>query len=111
MTRKILFAACLGFAASYGTGVATADNMPQVRYEVTGSSPTAEYVSFQTDSGQQRAVNVQLPWSTQFTAFAGQVFVLSAQGQGTIACRIIVDGKSVFDAKSSGTPGRTVCSH
>jgi Mycobacterium membrane protein len=107
---SILFAVCIGFAATCGVANATGD-LPQVRYEVTGSSPVAEYISYQTDTGQQHATNVSLPWSTQFTAFGGQVFVLSAQGQGSISCRILIDGNSVNDAKSAGTPGRAVCSH
>lgn len=64
----------------------------------------AEYISYQTEHGQQRAVNVPLPWSTDFQGFGGQVFVLSAQGQGTIACKIVVDGNTVNDAHSTGTP-------
>jgi hypothetical protein len=107
---SILFAICIGFAAPCGVANATGD-WPQVRYEVSGSSPVAEYISYQTDTGQQHATNVKLPWSTQFTAFGGQVFVVSAQGQGTISCRILIDGESVYDATSTGQPGRTVCSH
>lgn len=106
----ILFATCIGFAATCGVAHATGD-LPQVRYQVTGSSPVAEYISYQTDTGQQRATNVKLPWSTQFTAFGGQVFVVSAQAQGNVTCRILIDGNSVNDAKSAGTPGRAVCSH
>ncbi len=90
-------------------GVAHATDFPQVRYEVTGSSPVAEYISYQTDTGQQRAVNATLPWSTQFTGFGGQVYLISAQGPGSISCRILVDGRSVKDATATGTPARTVC--
>jgi Mycobacterium membrane protein len=91
------------------TGVAQANDFPQVRYEVTGSSPVADFVSFQTDSGQQRVPNVKLPWSTQFTGFGGEVFVISAQAPGSLTCRILVDGRSVKDATATGTPARTVC--
>jgi hypothetical protein len=104
-----LFAVCIGFAAT--CGVARADDFPQVRYEVSGSAGVAQLINYQTDTGQQRAVNAQLPWSAEFTAFGGQVFVLSAQAPGTVTCRIILDGNTVKEATASGAPGRTVCTH
>ncbi|HTQ21931.1 MmpS family transport accessory protein [Mycobacterium sp.] len=104
-----LFAVCIGFAAT--CGVAHADDFPQVRYEVSGSAGVAQLINYQTDTGQQRAVNAQLPWSAEFTAFGGQVFVLSAQAPGTVTCRIILDGNTVKEATASGAPGRTVCTH
>jgi Mycobacterium membrane protein len=104
---SILFAVAVGFAAT--CGVANADDWPQVRYEVSGSG-VAETITYQLDTGQKHIVNVPLPWSTQFTSFGGQVFVLSAEGQGQISCNIVVDGNSVFKATASGTPGRAVCS-
>lgn len=100
----------LGMVATATCGVANADPFPQVRYEVSGSA-AAEYISYQTDTGQQRAVNVSLPWSTQFTGFGAQVFVLSAQGPGSITCRILLDGKVVTQQTATGTPGHTVCTH
>lgn len=112
---SILLAIGIGFANMCGgavAGVANADDFPQVRYEVSGGSPVAEYISYQTDTGQQRAVSAKLPWSTQFTAFGGQVFVLSAQGPGPISCKILINGNVVSDATAAvGTPARTVCSH
>jgi hypothetical protein len=111
---SILFAVGIGFANMCGgtvAGVASANDFPQVRYEVSGPG-VAEFISYQTDTGQQRAVNAKLPWSTQFTAFGGQVFVLSAQGPGPLNCKILMDGNVVSDATASvGTPARTVCSH
>lgn len=117
MTRRAastLFAIGTAFVAS--CGVAGADPFqppgafPQVTYEVSGTG-VAEYVSYQTPAGQLHAANVPLPWSTTFQAAGGQVFVLSAQGQGTIACKITVAGNVVNDAHSTGAPGRAVCSH
>lgn len=91
-------------------GVATAQDQPQtVRYEVSGSFPIAEYLSYQTDTGQQNQANVRLPWSTQFTLFGGQVFVISAQGPGPLTCRILVNGNVVKQATANGLPARTVC--
>jgi hypothetical protein len=103
-----LFTVCFGFAVT--CGVAHANDFPEVRYEVSGSSTgVADLIVFQTDSGQQRAVNARLPWSATFTSFGGQVFVVSAQAQGTVSCRIIVDGNVVKEATASGAPAHTVC--
>ena len=109
---SIVFAVGTAFAATCGVASAAPKpgEFPQVRYEVSGPG-VAEYISWQSETGQQRATNVPLPWSTQFQAFGGQVFVLSAQGQGTIACKIVVGGNVVNDAHSTGTPGRAACSH
>lgn len=109
---SILFAIGTAFAASCGAAGAAPKpgDFPQVTYQVTGTG-VAEYIVFQTDKGQQHATNVPLPWSTQFTAFGGQVLLLSAQGEGTIACNILLDGTSVNDAHSAGTPGKAVCNH
>jgi hypothetical protein len=72
----------------------------------------AEYISYQADDGQRRAVNAKLPWSTEFTSFGGEVFVISAQGPGPITCKISLDGNVVSTATASvGTPARTVCTH
>lgn len=109
---SILSATCIGLAATVGAGVAHATlDAPQVKYEISGSSPVAEYLSFQSNTGQQQQVNVKLPWSTQFVGFAGEVYVLSAEGQGTITCRITVDGNVVKEATATGAPGRTVCAN
>jgi Mycobacterium membrane protein len=102
-----LLALCIGFAAT--GGVARGDEFPKVRYEVSGSAGAAELINYQTDTGQLRAVNAKLPWSAEFTGFGGQVFVLSAQAQGSVSCRIILDGNVVKEATATGTPGRTVC--
>lgn len=112
--RVPAFLLAIGTAFAATSGVAHAvpspGEFPQVRYEVSGPG-VAEYISWQDEKGQQHAANVPLPWSTQFQAFGGQVFVLSAQGQGTIACKIVIDGNVVNDAHSTGTPGRAACSH
>jgi len=101
----VLFAVGVGAAVP---GVAHATGFPQVRYEVSGPG-VAHYISYQTDTGQQHAVDAALPWSTEFQGFGGEVFVLSAQGPGPMRCRILLDGNVVSDAQSAG--GRTVCTH
>lgn len=108
---SILFAVGIGLTGVCGVANA-ANDFPTVRYEVSGGSPVAEYISYQTDAGQRRAVNAKLPWSTEFASFGGQVFVISAQGPGPISCKILVDGNVVSDATATvGTPARTVCTH
>jgi Mycobacterium membrane protein len=107
---SLLFAIGIGLANACGVANALPVN-PQVRYEVSGPG-VAEFIYYQTDTGQQRQVNATLPWSTQFTAFGGQVYVLSAQGPGPLNCKILLDGNVVSDATATtGTPARTVCSH
>jgi hypothetical protein len=106
---SILFAVGIGFAATCGVANATGE-FPKVRYEVSGSG-VAQSINYQLDTGQVHIVNVPLPWSTQFTAFGGQVFVLSAEAQGTVSCNIVLDGNSVIKATGAGTPGRATCSH
>jgi hypothetical protein len=106
----ILFAIGIGLTNAC-VGVAGADDNVKVRYDVSGPG-VAESISYQTDNGQLRAVNVTLPWSTQFTAFGGEVFVVSAQGPGPITCKISLDGNVVTNATATtGTPARTVCTH
>lgn len=107
---SILFAIGIGVANACGVANAIPQN-PLVRYEVSGPG-VAEFIYYQTDSGQLHQVNAPLPWSTQFTAFGGQVFVVSAQGAGPLTCRILLDGTEVTNATATtGTPARTVCTH
>lgn len=114
-TGRNVFAAVAAFTVAVGVcagGAANATPQPQkIRYVVSGSSPVAEYISFQTDTGQQQQANVTLPWTTQFTAFSTQVFVLSAEGPGSITCAILVDGDVVTNMTATGQPARTACSH
>jgi hypothetical protein len=106
---SLLFVIGVGFANV--CPVAHAEGFPTVRYEINGPA-VAQYISYQTDTGQLHQVNAPLPWSTQFTAFGGQVFVISAQGPGPISCKILVDGNVVSNATATvGTPARTVCTH
>lgn len=110
----ILFSVLTAFAATGGVcgGVANAiGHAPQVTYQLSGSAPVADYVSYQSDTGQILQAHVPLPWQTHFTGFGGEVFVISAQSPGSITCTIVVDGKVVSQATSNGDPARTVCSN
>ncbi|TAM62734.1 MAG: hypothetical protein EPN51_28980 [Mycobacterium sp.] len=107
---SILLAAGLGFANACGVANAL-PQLPQVRYEVNGPA-VAEFIYYETDTGQLHQVNAPLPWSTEFTGFGGEVFTLSAQGPGPISCKIFVDGNVVSAATATvGVPARTVCTH
>jgi hypothetical protein len=111
MTTKSIFVAALAvFAATTGLGgAAHADGPTKVTYELSGSAPIADYVSYQVEYGQQHQAHVALPWKTDFTVLGSRVFVISAQGAGSITCTIRVDGKVVNQATANGTPARTVC--
>ncbi|MCV6974196.1 MmpS family transport accessory protein [Mycobacterium bourgelatii] len=109
LTPAMLLALGIGFVGTCGAASAIPDP-PKVRYEVSGGG-MAEYITYQTRNGQTKLANVPLPWSTELQGFWAQQYVLSAQGQGTIACRILLDGTLVNDAHSTGTPGRTICTH
>jgi hypothetical protein len=106
----ILLAVLTAFAAT--AGVANAKTDPaQATYQLSGNSPVADYISYETDTGQYQQTNVKLPWKTQFPTFGGEVFVISAQAPGSITCTILVDRKIVSQATANGQLARTVCSH
>ncbi|MEB3982485.1 MmpS family transport accessory protein [Mycobacterium sp. 663a-19] len=106
----VAFAIGIGIANACGVANAIPQN-PQVRYEVSGPA-VAENIYYQTDAGQLHQLNAPLPWSTQFTAFGGQVFVISAQGPAPLICRILLNGTEVTHATATtGAPARTICTH
>ncbi len=113
MTKQSIFVAALtAFAATVGLGgAAHADPGTQVTYQLSGSTPVADYISYQANDGQIQQAHVPLPWKTQFNVATSKVFVISAQGPGSITCTILVDGNVVSQATANGAPARTVCSH
>lgn len=110
---SVMVAALTTFAATVGIGgtANAGDDIQKVRYQVTGSFPAADYISYQTDAEQRHEASVKLPWSTQFTAFGGEVFVISAQGPGSITCTITINGNVVSNETATGQPARTACTH
>ena len=113
---SIGLAALTAFAATVEiSGVANATGpLAQVTYQLSGSAPVADYISYQTDTGQTgqtQQANVPLPWQTQFNVVGTKVYVLSAQSPGSITCTILLDGKVVSQATANGAPARTVCSN
>ncbi len=113
----IVSAVVVGIVAFTGDGAmplasAGGSDESTIRYEVSGTPGTAEYLTYEKDFTQAHEANVTLPWSTQFKDKPpGHTLLVSAQGHGTgsITCRILVDGKLVSQATASGQPARTVC--
>ena len=111
-TKSILVAGLTVFAATIGLGgAAHAVPLTQVTYQLSGSAPVADYISYETDNAQLQQAHVPLPWTTQFNVVGNKVFVISAQSPGSITCRILIDGNVVSQATANGSPARTVCSH
>lgn len=112
-TKSISAAALMVFAATIGLGgAAHAGPQTQVTYQLSGSAPVADYISYEADDNAQRQqAHVPLPWTTQFNVVGNKVFVISAQSPGSITCTILIDGNVVSQATANGAPARTVCSH
>jgi Mycobacterium membrane protein len=113
MGASILLAVLTAVATAVGMcGVAAAvDPPPHVTYQLSGSAPVADLISYQTNTDQAIQAHVPLPWQTQFTSFGPEVFVISAQSLGSITCTILLDGKVVSQATANGAPAHTVCTH
>jgi len=116
MISKLSFAVLTAFATALAMcGVASATGPEsQVTYQVTGSAPVADYISYETNSGQTgqaQQAHVPLPWTTQYSFVGSYVFVISAQSPGSVTCTILIDGKVVSQATANGAPARTVCTH
>jgi type IV secretory pathway protease TraF len=108
--KSILVAALTAGAFTMG-GAAQADPPIKVVYQLSGSAPVADYISYQVDEAQRQQAQVPLPWKTQFDVVSNEVFVISAQGPGSITCTILVNGTVVSQATANGAPARTVCTH
>ena len=113
ITKSIFVAALTVFAATTGpSGAAQADPPTQVTYQLSGSAPVADYISYEGgDNTQTQQAHVPLPWTTRFSVVGSKVFVISAQSPGSITCKIVIDGNVVSEATANGAPARTVCSH
>src|ERR1700677_5232111 len=94
MTTKSIFVTALTvFAATIGLGgAAHAGPQTQVTYQLSGSAPVADYISYEMENDAQRQqAPVPPPWTTQFNVLDNKVFVLSAQSPGSITCAILID--------------------
>jgi hypothetical protein len=111
-TPSIVFAVLAAASVALSGPTFAANGQPRVSYQLTGSAPVADYVSYQSDRGQNQQSHVSLPWTTQVDFTPGNpVLVIGAQGAGSITCTISIDGNVVSQATASGAPARTVCSH
>ncbi|MEU8815189.1 MmpS family transport accessory protein [Actinoplanes sp. NPDC048796] len=88
-----------------------------VTYEVTGDGPASQLVYVESLSeSPQRLENVKLPWT--FTGEIDTPTVLTVTAirlsgtEGTISCRVLVDGQEVAHRTSEpGTFGTATCNH
>lgn len=93
-------------------GGTSQSNNHQVTYEVSGDGSVA--VSYISDglSAQEQITSVTLPWAKQFTVRQKPINVwvivrrLSDQ-TGAITCRVLVDGRVVKKATSTGSAAAT----
>ncbi|GAA4436954.1 MmpS family transport accessory protein [Phytohabitans houttuyneae] len=100
------------------TGGYGADNPgagQKVVYEVTGDGPVS--LVFVKDDGRtpERATDTDLPWRKELTLAEGAALVSvtairSAGGEGSIECRITIDGEEVAKKSASGTFATATCS-
>ncbi|MBS9532709.1 hypothetical protein KIH27_03805 [Mycobacterium sp. M1] len=116
--RALLLGTVVAAAAVTVVPVAGAEPYPPhriaIRYDLSGAG-VATYVTYQTNYGQQHATNVTLPWSVQISGYGASQehaipYSLSAQGPGSLTCRISVDGKVISESTAAGTPARVLCS-
>lgn len=98
------------FACSRSGSGGSANNPPvkstySVKYEVSGS-PVKEGASltYENETGNTEQKDVTMPWTETFTAAPGDFLYVSAQidGNGTITCKIYLDGVVWQEATSRG---------
>lgn len=95
----------------YDSGGGTGE---KVVYEVTGDGPVS--IVFLKADGRtpERATDTDLPWRKELTlsedaALVTVTAIRSGGGEGTIECRITVDGEEVSKKKASGTFATATC--
>ncbi len=91
----------------------TAGASHSVVYRVTGTEAKSVviYVTYGGEQGESQQATVRLPWTTSFRARAGEFLYVAGQGSstGTLACEILVDGKSVRKAEKNTSGGVASC--
>jgi hypothetical protein len=108
-----------GIACSSGSGngdTGSSSEERTIRYELTGTG-NASTVAYSSDGSgsQSQEASAKLPWSKEIKLPRGKIGVpvITAQrgsGNGDITCRILVDGKEVKKATSSGQYAVVTCS-
>ncbi len=118
VTLPALVAVALGAVTVAPQAAAIPDsNAMTLTYELSGAG-TAGYVTYQTNTGQQHAVNAALPWTMQLTGWMTSSsnpapYSLSAQsaGPGSLTCTIRINGAVVSRQTATGNPARVLCEH
>ncbi|WP_203978223.1 MmpS family transport accessory protein [Planotetraspora silvatica] len=96
-----------GFVTGGCTGGGPAHGDHEVTFEVTGSggAKTARYLSYSVGFGTTQQSDVPLPFSTTASAeddvHALSLLMQSDDTEGTITCRIKMDGKIVGEEKAN----------
>lgn len=99
-------------SSDYGSG--DGGGGQKVVYEVTGDGPVS--IVFLKADGRtpERATDTDLPWRKELTLgedarLVTLTAIRSGGGEGTIECRITVDGEEVSKKKASGTFATATC--
>lgn len=101
----VLLLAC-GNARPAQPAQPTAPIMHTVTYQIGGTARNSVDLTYQNASGNSQQETINVPWSIEFQAPAGQFVYLSGQlavkGASTITCKILIDGQIVEEATSKG---------
>lgn len=88
------------------TAQPTAPIMHTVTYQIGGTGRSRVDLTYRNASGNSQQETINVPWSIEFQAPAGQFVYLSGQlavkGKSTVTCKILVDGQVVEEAESEG---------
>lgn len=80
--------------------------MHTVTYEIGGTGRNSVKLTYENASGNSQQETINVPWSIEFQAPAGQFVYLSGQlavkGKSTVTCKILVDGQVIEEATSEG---------
>jgi hypothetical protein len=84
----------------------TAPAMHTVTYQIGGTGRNRVDLTYENASGNSQQETINVPWSIEFQAPAGQFVYLSGQlavrGASTVTCKILVDGEVLEEATSQG---------
>lgn len=116
---RYLLLLCLFLSACSGARpvlpvVPTIPTMHTVTYQIGGTGRNSVDLTYENASGNSQQETINVPWSIEFQAPAGQFVYLSGQlavrGKSTVTCKILVDGQVVEEAESEGEYVIATCS-
>lgn len=91
-----------------------------VTYQLAGTAKKGD-ITYSTPSGDEQQNGAKLPWHKTFIAGQGEFLSVSVQNSattasgdlagGTVTCKILLDGKLIKQAKSSGQAAIASCDH